>query len=166
MLPLTTVWSKTKDRTWSLLVSTTSKGRHKYMLYLCHIYRLFNIYYAFLVKSTGLVPRGNFQRSRWALGQQRAGNGAEEDSPCWGVSCSTTRWCRAVWDGIRCPSVGVLWHFRLPRASETRPWHLGHRPVPLAAGAAGWQSGNRCSSGVPTVPLYIETTGYAMKGLI
>jgi len=31
------------------------------MLYLSHVYTLFNIYYAFLVKSTGLIPRGSFR---------------------------------------------------------------------------------------------------------
>lgn len=49
-----------------------------YAVSMSHVYTLVNTYYAFPVKSTGLVPRGNFLRLWGRPGRRWAGNCSEE----------------------------------------------------------------------------------------
>lgn len=85
MLPLTLAWSEptgfhpaSKDTIWSPLVSRIENwDTNTYNIEAIHNY-INNNNYAFVVKSTVFVPRGNFLRPQWAHGQKWVGNRAEE----------------------------------------------------------------------------------------
>lgn len=145
-------------------LATISKQTYKgetqiYTILKPYIYILIIVIITLQLNQLSLYP----QVILWGLSELVVRSGLEivqrRDFPHWDLSCYITCCCRGTWEWIRCPNVGVLWHFWCSAAFETWPycWNLGcRRSVPITTGTAECPSANRCLSATWTAPFYIE----------